>query len=183
MDKPISTAVQTALDGKVDNSRVLTDVPANAKFTDTTYGVATTSTSGLMSSTDKINLDNNTAARHTHSNKSVIDKFTEVDNKLFYNGEEIGSGGVIVDLGTFNNPTELITHAIMNQLPSGHYTFIMGVASAFMLLERGQDRYFGTYHDTVAQFFYFEVSFYGEIIAVKTIDLRTLMIDITDQFS
>jgi len=35
MDKPISTAVQTALNGKVDNSRVLTDVPANAKFTDT----------------------------------------------------------------------------------------------------------------------------------------------------
>jgi hypothetical protein len=35
MDKPISTAVQTALDGKVDNSRVLTDVPVNAKFTDT----------------------------------------------------------------------------------------------------------------------------------------------------
>ena len=29
--------LQTALDGKVDNSRVLTDVPANAKFTDTTY--------------------------------------------------------------------------------------------------------------------------------------------------
>jgi hypothetical protein len=27
--------LQTALDGKVDNSRVLTDVPANAKFTDT----------------------------------------------------------------------------------------------------------------------------------------------------
>jgi len=35
MDKPISTAVQTALDGKVNNSRVLTDVPVNAKFTDT----------------------------------------------------------------------------------------------------------------------------------------------------
>ena len=35
--KPISDAVQTALDGKVDNSRVLTDVPANAKFTDTIY--------------------------------------------------------------------------------------------------------------------------------------------------
>jgi hypothetical protein len=29
--------LQTALDGKVDNSRVLTDVPANAKFTDTVY--------------------------------------------------------------------------------------------------------------------------------------------------
>lgn len=36
-DKPISTATQTALDGKVDNSRVLTDVPANAVFTDTIY--------------------------------------------------------------------------------------------------------------------------------------------------
>jgi len=35
--KPVSSAVQTALDGKVDNSRVLTDVPANAVFTDTVY--------------------------------------------------------------------------------------------------------------------------------------------------
>lgn len=35
MEKPISWAVQAALDQKVDNSRVLTDVPANAVFTDT----------------------------------------------------------------------------------------------------------------------------------------------------
>ena len=35
LNKPISTATQTALNGKVDNSRVLTDVPLNAKFTDT----------------------------------------------------------------------------------------------------------------------------------------------------
>ncbi|NLC04224.1 MAG: hypothetical protein GX787_08115 [Tissierellia bacterium] len=27
---------------------------------------------------------------HTHTNKSIIDKFTEVDNKPYYNGEEIG---------------------------------------------------------------------------------------------
>lgn len=31
------SGLQDALDGKVDNSRVLTDVPANAKFTDTVY--------------------------------------------------------------------------------------------------------------------------------------------------
>lgn len=37
LDKPISRAVQQALDTKVDNSRVLTDVPANAEFTDTIY--------------------------------------------------------------------------------------------------------------------------------------------------
>ena len=37
LDKPISTAVQAALDNKVDNNRVLTDVPAGAVFTDTVY--------------------------------------------------------------------------------------------------------------------------------------------------
>ncbi len=34
-NKPVSTATQTALDLKVDNTRVLTDVPAGALFTDT----------------------------------------------------------------------------------------------------------------------------------------------------
>lgn len=84
-DKPISAAQQLALNDKVDNSRVLTDVPSNAKFTDTittingktgaitkadvvalgipasdtntTYSVATTSANGLMSSTDKTKLN------------------------------------------------------------------------------------------------------------------------------
>lgn len=37
--KPISTAMQTALDDKVNNSQVLTDVPVGAEFTDTTYSV------------------------------------------------------------------------------------------------------------------------------------------------
>jgi hypothetical protein len=35
--KPISTATQTALDGKVDDAQVLTNVPAGAVFTDTVY--------------------------------------------------------------------------------------------------------------------------------------------------
>ena len=35
VNKPISTATQTALDGKVDDAQVLTDVPAGALFTDT----------------------------------------------------------------------------------------------------------------------------------------------------
>ena len=33
------TGLQTALDGKVDDSQVLTDVPSGAVFTDTTYSV------------------------------------------------------------------------------------------------------------------------------------------------
>lgn len=36
---------------------IATSVPANAKFTDTTYGVATQSTNGLMASADKTKLD------------------------------------------------------------------------------------------------------------------------------
>ena len=35
--KPVSTAVKSALDGKVDKSQVLTNVPVGAKFTDTVY--------------------------------------------------------------------------------------------------------------------------------------------------
>ncbi|MEE0023896.1 hypothetical protein [Ruminococcus sp.] len=53
------------------------DVPANAKFTDTTYSNATTSKPGLMSATDKTNLNANTLARHTHSNKATLDKLTD----------------------------------------------------------------------------------------------------------
>lgn len=42
---------------KVNNHTVESDVPANAVFTDTTYGVATSSSNGLMSITDKVKLD------------------------------------------------------------------------------------------------------------------------------
>lgn len=79
------TGLQTALDGKVDDGQVLTNVPAGATFTDTvttingktgviakadivalgipasdtntTYANATTSVAGLMSTTDKTKLD------------------------------------------------------------------------------------------------------------------------------
>jgi hypothetical protein len=37
LGKPISTAQQTALDGKIDDGQVLTNVPAGAVFTDTVY--------------------------------------------------------------------------------------------------------------------------------------------------
>jgi hypothetical protein len=53
--------LQGELDGKVDDSQVLTDVPAGALFTDTdtdtTYSNATTSTDGLMAKEDKTKLD------------------------------------------------------------------------------------------------------------------------------
>lgn len=35
----------------------------------------------------------NTAARHSHSNKAILDKFAESDGKPTYNGEALGGGG------------------------------------------------------------------------------------------
>ena len=43
--------------GKVNGHTINADVPANAQFTDTTYSVATSSTDGLMSKSDKAKLD------------------------------------------------------------------------------------------------------------------------------
>lgn len=114
-DFATKTELDTGLLGKVDNSQVLTDVPVEAKFTDTitiinnktgtitkadivalgipaqdtTYGVATTSANGLMSWTDKTNLNSNTSARHSHTNKTTLDKITEVGGELKYNGETV----------------------------------------------------------------------------------------------
>lgn len=46
-----------SFNGKVNGYTINANVPAGAKFTDTTYSNATTSTSGLMSSADKTKLD------------------------------------------------------------------------------------------------------------------------------
>ena len=54
--------------GKVNNHIVSSDVPANAKFTDTTYSDATTSAHGLMSTSDKSKLNGIAAG----ANKTTI---------------------------------------------------------------------------------------------------------------
>ena len=43
--------------------------------------------------TEKANVASNTLARHTHSNKTVLDKFGESGGKPTYDGEKIGGGG------------------------------------------------------------------------------------------
>ena len=37
----------------------------------------------------------NTAARHTHENKAVLDKFAEIDGKPTYDGKALGGGGSV----------------------------------------------------------------------------------------
>lgn len=90
-----------------------------------------------------------------------------------------GDDGAIVDLGTFSNETQLITHVIMNQLPTGHYTFFIEGYPTFMLLRKWTNYYTGTFNNSHSQFFYFHVSIYGEMEEAKTIDLRDLMTDVS----
>lgn len=56
-DGQVLVADGNAKKAKSSGFTIKTSVPANAKFTDTTYDPATTSKSGLMSSTDKAKLD------------------------------------------------------------------------------------------------------------------------------
>ena len=70
---------------------ISSSVPANAKFTDTTYGVASSSSNGLMSSTDKTKLDDfsrvisinkNQFATAGHNHDSRYYTESEIDSKL-----------------------------------------------------------------------------------------------------
>lgn len=78
-------------DGKIDK----------AEISDKTYwsGII-----GKCNSSPSL-LDETTSLRHTHANKTVIDKFTEVDNTPYYNGNELAlsSENVIYTSQLINN--------------------------------------------------------------------------------
>lgn len=56
-NRPTSLPANGGNSSTVNGHTVLSNVPANAKFTDTTYVNATTAKAGLMSNTDKVKLD------------------------------------------------------------------------------------------------------------------------------
>lgn len=62
-------------------------------------------------------VNRNTAARHTHANKSVLDKFAESkDGKPTYNGQALGGGG------GGSTETELFVVNVQAQSEEGEYT-------------------------------------------------------------
>ncbi len=69
---------------------IASSVPANAKFTDTTYGVATSTSNGLMSSTDKTKLDDFGC---------VISIQKQI--KLTTDWQDTGIAGTSLDTGTY----------------------------------------------------------------------------------
>ena len=66
---------------KVNGHTVNSDVPANAKFTDTTYSVVTTSENGLMSYSDKTKLDGMVAI--------TTDQIDAICSATIYAGSEV----------------------------------------------------------------------------------------------
>ncbi len=52
----------------------------------------------------------NTAARHTHDNKAVLDKFAESDDKPTYDGKAIGGASTAEDVGYTNASLENVTN-------------------------------------------------------------------------
>lgn len=74
-------------------------VPANAVFTDTTYGAATTSAAGLMSATDKSKLDGITASADTVSFSQSLTTGTKVGT-ITINGTATDLYCKTLELGT-----------------------------------------------------------------------------------
>lgn len=74
-------------------------VPSNAKFTDTTYGVATASANGLMSSTDKTKLDD--FGKVVSIQKSI--KLTTDWQDTGITGTDLETGTYVIQVSGFNS--------------------------------------------------------------------------------
>ena len=87
------SGLQTALDGKIDDSQVLTNVPANASFTDTIYTHPATHSiseiSGLQTSlNDKV--DDSQVLTNVPANALFTDKAVNVwDGSQFVNSDKL----------------------------------------------------------------------------------------------
>ena len=112
-DPNFATTMTTALAGKlgknetavnadkVNNLTVETAVPANAVFTDTTYENATTSTAGLMSTTDKAKLDGVESGAQVNTITGV-----KGDNESTYRTGNVNITKANIGLGNVDNTAD-----------------------------------------------------------------------------
>ena len=94
---------------------IASSVPANAKFTDTTYGVATASSNGLMSSTDKTKLDD--FSRVISIQKQI--KLTTDWQDTGIAGNNLETGTYIIQVSGFNSSYT----SLYNEIYSGIMTW------------------------------------------------------------
>ena len=115
----------------VNGLTVQTAVPANAKFTDTTYGVATTSANGLMSKDDKTKLNGIATGANNYSHP------TSSGNKHIPSGGSSGqilrwNGDGTAVWGNDNNTTYSVATTSANGLMSAaDKTKLDGVATLY----------------------------------------------------
>lgn len=101
---------------------IASSVPANAKFTDTTYGVATSSSNGLMSSTDKTKLDD--FGRVVSIQKQI--KLTTDWQDTGIVGTSLDTGTYVVQVSGFNSS---YTH-IYSEIYSGVMSWYSGTTNS-----------------------------------------------------
>lgn len=90
-DQLLKDFIKTADVATVSGHTVGIDVPADAKFTDTTYEIATTSVNGLMSSDDKDKVNRLGAAALSNSYNDLDDKPTIPSTEGFATREELNA--------------------------------------------------------------------------------------------
>ena len=113
-NKSVKYATSAGNASKVNNHTVNIDVPANAKFTDTIYGVATASSNGLMSSTDKTKLDD--FSRVISIQKQI--KLTTDWQDVGISGEDLETGTYVVQVSGFNSEYTQLYYEIYSGIMS-----------------------------------------------------------------
>ena len=96
-NKPVSTATQAELDKKVDNSQVLTDVPKNAKFTDTIYSHPSTHPASMIveTSTKRFTTDAEKANWNSKTDDSTVNShIAKKDNPHNVTKAQVGLSNV-----------------------------------------------------------------------------------------
>ena len=139
--------LQTALDGKVDDSQVLTNVPANAKFTDTVYTHPATHSADMIvdgttnkayTATEK----NKLAGIETGANKTTIaNNLTEtVTGKALdaTQGKVLAEQISTVSEDVVAHKADNTAHGVNTRMPIAGGTFT-GVAVAKLILPIPQD--------------------------------------------
>lgn len=115
LNKPISTATQTALNLKADKSTTYTKTEVDGLLDDKQDNLTTAQLNAVNSgitSTLVSDINSNTSARHTHSNKTILDNTTAsfttaLQTKL--NGIESGANVNVIESIKVNGTAQTIT--------------------------------------------------------------------------
>lgn len=110
---PAPEDVQAEIDSKVDNSRVLTDVPLNAKFTDTIYTHPSTHPASMITESTTKRFVSDTEKANWNGKADISDIPTKVgqleNDKNYVTQAELGNAGYGDMVKCYNVDTDILT--------------------------------------------------------------------------